>query len=72
MGYISNTPDFKIGDIVELTREVEAIAGRFTKGSIVKIIDIDSTRGYGFTDSKGNRVIECGWDCCKFTDKQLE
>ena len=62
MAYTKNyTEKFKLGDKVKLTKKV---AGYFSKGSIVEICDIDDVRGYGFKDEQGNRVIECGWDCC--------
>jgi hypothetical protein len=65
MAYTKNyTEKFKVGDKVKLTKKVDSMAGYFPKGDIVEICDIDDTRGYGFKDEHGNRVIECGWDCC--------
>ena len=65
MTYTKNYQEIEIGDTVELTRKVGSLAGYFPKGDIVEVCDIDPIRGYGFIDSEGNRVIECGWDCCK-------
>lgn len=60
MGYIKNSSK-EIGDWVTTTREHCSLAGKFTKGSKVRIIDIDPIRGYGIEDEDGNRVIEIGW-----------
>lgn len=55
---------YKIGQKVILSRECSCLAGTtFEKGSEVTILDIDEVRGYGFINDKGERIIECGWDC---------
>lgn len=51
----------KVGDWVYTTRKHESMAGVFTKGSYVKIIDIDPMRGYAIEDEDGNKIIEIGW-----------
>lgn len=53
--------DKEIGDWVHTTVEHSSLSGTFTKGSLVKIIDIDPVRGYGIQDEEGNRMIEIGW-----------
>lgn len=60
MGYIKNSTN-EIGSIVTTTREHDSILGKFTKGSIVKITDIDPVRGYTIEDENGNKVCEIGW-----------
>lgn len=61
MGYVK-TNESKVGKQVVLTERKKSLAGYFEEGSIVTITDVDSRRGYSFTDSEGNRVIEAGWD----------
>lgn len=60
MAYIKNNT-YKIGDWVPTTRVHESMAGKFTKGSLVKIADIGE-RGYSIEDENGNRVVEIGWE----------
>lgn len=60
MGYIKNSTN-EIGSIVTTSREHTSILGKFTKGSHVKIVDIDPVRGYTIEDENGNRVGEIGW-----------
>lgn len=60
MGYIKNSTN-EIGSIVTTTREHDSFLGKFTKGSIVKITDIDPVRGYTIEDENGNKVCEIGW-----------
>ena len=60
MGYIKNSTN-KIGIVVTTTREHCSLLGKFTKGSHVKIVDIDPIRGYTIEDENGNRVSEIGW-----------
>ena len=60
MGYIKNSTN-DIGDVVTTTREHSSLLGKFTKGSHVKIVDIDPVRGYTIEDENGNRVSEIGW-----------
>lgn len=56
--------NYKIGQKVILSRECSCLAGTtFEKGDVVTIADIDEIRGYGFVNDKGERIIECGWDC---------
>lgn len=59
MAYIKNNT-YEIGDWVLTTRVHESMAGKFTKGSLVKITDIGE-RGYSIEDEEGNRVLEIGW-----------
>lgn len=59
MAYVSNSR--KIGDWVITTKRHASMAGAFTKGSKVKIIDIDPVRGYSICDEHGNRMCEIGW-----------
>ena len=54
-----NSP--KIGDWVTTKRVHSCLNGTMTRGSHVKIIDIDSIRGYSIEDEKGNCVLEIGW-----------
>lgn len=60
MGYVKNNESM-IGKKVLLTECKTSLAGYFEKGSIVTITDI-SDRGYTFSDSEGNRIIEAGFD----------
>ena len=60
MAFIKNeTP--KIGDWVRTTRTHSCLCGTMVRGSLVKIIGIDSMRGYSIQDEEGNRVLEIGW-----------
>ena len=60
MAFIKNeTP--KIGDWVRTTRTHSCLCGTMVRGSLVKIIGIDSMRGYLIQDEEGNRVLEIGW-----------
>lgn len=61
MSYISNnTP--KIGDWVKTKKVHSSLAGKFTKGSLVQIVDIDPVRGYAIQDKEGNFMCEIGWE----------
>ena len=60
-----------VGDDVVITKRLTSCGGTFTKGSIVKVTDID-TRGYSFKDEEGNQMVECGWDCCELACKCKE
>lgn len=60
MAYIKN-PTIEIGNVVTTTKEHSSLLGKFTKGSLVKIVDIDPVRGYAIEDENGNRAIEIGW-----------
>ena len=60
MGYIKNSTN-DIGDVVTTAREHSSLLGKFTKGSHVKIVDIDPVRGYTIEDENGNRISEIGW-----------
>lgn len=51
----------KIGDWVTTTRVHESMISKFTKGSKVKITDINPIRGYTIEDEDGNRLCEIGW-----------
>lgn len=52
----------KIGDWVKTKRVHSSLTGRMTRGSLVKIIDIDPMRGYAIEDEDGNQIVEIGWD----------
>jgi hypothetical protein len=54
-------PIIEFGTMVKLTKEKESCEGKFTIGSIVKIIGI-SNRGYDIEDEKGNKMRETGFD----------
>lgn len=60
MAYIKKNGT-KIGDWVTTTRVHESMIGKFTKGSKVKITDIDPIRVYAIEDEDGNRICEIGW-----------
>jgi hypothetical protein len=60
MAYIKNST-IEIGNMVTTTKEHSSLLGKFTKGSLVKIVDIDSVRGYTIEDEFGNRTTEIGW-----------
>ena len=49
MGYIKNSTN-EIGSMVTTRREHSSILGKFTKGSLVKIVDIVPVRGYTIED----------------------
>ena len=63
MAFVKNN-DIKIGDTVKTTKVFSSFAGKFEKGSIVKVVSIGE-RGYDIEDKYGNRVIEIGWDGLK-------
>lgn len=52
----------KIGDWVVTEKRHESMAGIFTKGTKVKIIDVDDMRGYAIEDEFGNKMYEIGWE----------
>lgn len=52
---------FKIGDLVATTKRHKSLSGIITKGSKVKIIGIDSVRGFDIEDEHGNKMYEIGW-----------
>jgi len=60
MAFIKNDSP-KIGDWVTKKRVHSCLNGKMTRGSLVKIIGIDSMRGYSIEDKEGNRVLEIGW-----------
>ncbi len=60
MAYIKNNTN-EIGNWVVTTRVHESMTGKFTKGSKVKITNIDPIRGYTIEDEDGNRICEIGW-----------
>ena len=60
MAFIKNNTN-EIGKWVVTTKEHSSMVGTFTKGSRVKIIDIDPIRGYSIEDKHGNKIIEIGW-----------
>lgn len=59
--YISKN-NTKIGDWVVTKKRHESMAGIFTKGTKVKIIDVDDMRGYAIEDEYGNKMYEIGWE----------
>ena len=61
MAYIA-TKGNSIGDWVITKRRHESMAGVFTKGSKVKIIDNNPIRGYDIEDEYGNKMYEIGWE----------
>ena len=61
MAYIT-LKNNKIGDWVITTKRHESMAGTFTMGSKVKIVDIDPIRGYAIEDERGNKIYEIGWE----------
>lgn len=60
MAFIKNNTN-EIGKWVVTKKEHSSMVGTFTKGSRVKIIDIDPIRGYSIEDKHGNKIIEIGW-----------
>ena len=61
MPYIKNNSRHEIGDVVVTERTHSSLAGTFTKGSKVKVVDIDPIRGYSIEDENGNCMCEIGW-----------
>ena len=61
MAYIPKKT-IEIGDWVITKKRHESLSGIFTKGSNVKIIDINPIRGYAIEDENGNRMYEIGWE----------
>ena len=51
----------KSGDWVYTRKRHTCMAGTMTRGSRVKIIDIDQMRGYSIEDEDGNKLYEIGW-----------
>lgn len=47
------------GQWVRLTRDVDVVAGRFQRGTRMKIVR-DSDRGLDLVDEEGNSLIETG------------
>ncbi len=60
MAYIKKSKK-EIGSLVITSRVHDSFLGKFTKGSHVRIVDIDPVRGYSIEDENGNRVTEIGW-----------
>ena len=60
MAFIKNNTN-EIGKWVVTKKEHSSMTGTFTKGSRVKIVDIDPMRGYAIEDKHGNRMCEIGW-----------
>ena len=52
----------EIGDWVITKKRHKSMAGVFTKGSKVKIIDINPIRGYAIEDEYGNKMYDIGWE----------
>ena len=61
MAYIISKNN-KIGDWVITTKRHESMAGTFTMGSKVKIVDINLIRGYAIEDEYGNKMYDIGWE----------
>ena len=61
MAYIA-TKRNEIGDWVITKKRHESTTGVFTKGSKVKIIDINPIRGYDIEDEHGTKMYEIGWE----------
>ena len=61
MAYIA-TKRNEIGDWVITKKRHESMPGVFTKGSKVKIIDINLIRGYAIEDEYGNKMYDIGWE----------
>ena len=61
MAYITSKNN-KIGDWVITTKRHESMAGTFTAGSKVKIVDINLIRGYAIEDEYGNKMYDIGWE----------
>ena len=61
MAYIA-TKRNEIGDWVITKKRHESMAGTFTTGSKVKIIDINLIRGYAIEDEYGNKMYDIGWE----------
>ena len=61
---IKKNDNIKIGDTVKTTKVFSSFAGKFEKGSIVKVVGIGD-RGYDIEDEYGNRVTGIGWDGLK-------
>ena len=59
MAYITSKNN-KIGDWVITTKRHESMAGTFTMGSKVKIVDINPIRGYAIEDERGNKMYGIG------------
>jgi hypothetical protein len=62
MAYIPARKGFTIGDEIVLTKDHESLAGKFEKGTKVKIIDFDIIGGYAIQEEFGNRMIDIGWE----------
>lgn len=60
--FIKSNKGREIGDWVTTTKVHESMAGKFTRGSKVQIIDIDPVRGYAIQDEDGNKMYEIGWE----------
>ena len=59
----------KIGDWVITSKRHESLSGIFTEGSKVKIIGIDSMRGYHIEDEYGNKMYDWNSDLSRVQHK---
>lgn len=60
MAYVKNSRNMLHKKVI-LTSRKESMRGYFEAGSEVTITGVDPYRGYSFTDSEGNSIIEAGW-----------
>lgn len=63
--------EIKVGDKCIAIKEIECLAGMFTVGTPVTVTDIGD-RGYDLVDDFGNVITECGWNCIKKIEPELE
>jgi hypothetical protein len=61
MSWVEDKNIIRVGDTVVNTRVISSFAGKFTKGTKLKVTGI-SERGYNVIDEDGHIIIECGWD----------
>ena len=62
--FVSTQKEIKVGDQCVTTEKVESFSGYFEVGTNVIVTDIGD-RGYSLSDSFGNIITECGWNCIK-------
>ena len=62
--FVSTQKEIQVGDQCVTTKKIESFSGYFEIGTNVIVTDIGD-RGYSLSDSFGNIITECGWNCIK-------
>jgi hypothetical protein len=62
----NNSKEAKVGDKIQLTKDVKTMSGTFTKGHVLACISIGE-RGHDFEDINGNKLLETGLESNFYT-----